>query len=116
MMFALPALAADPAVKVKFTALADRLSVRDSVRVALIAMAWAPEFKAWAEAKEAMPVRNNAITAKRTRRYDTDATFMNLLPPFFDFCGPHPTKSGSTTKSNGAIIRETRESSMVPEN
>jgi hypothetical protein len=65
-MFVLPAFTALPALKVKLTAFAERLSVSDSARVAFNALGCAPEFNTCAGAIEAARVIAKATTATRT--------------------------------------------------
>src|SRR5712691_6391762 len=55
-MVVLPALVALPPVRVKLTALAERLSVSDSLRLAFRAIVCAPELSACADAIEAANV------------------------------------------------------------
>jgi hypothetical protein len=64
-MLVLPALAALPAARVKLTALAERLSVRDSASVAFRLMVWAPELIAWAEATVVASARPSAMAVIR---------------------------------------------------
>src|SRR5207245_4356459 len=64
VMLVLPGFAALPALSVKFTALAERFSVRDSVRLALRAMVCAPEFNC-ADAIDAATVIASTTTAIR---------------------------------------------------
>jgi hypothetical protein len=65
-MFALPALAALPALKVKLTELAERLSVSDSARLAFNAIVCAPEFNC-ADAIDTAKSIAMATTATRTK-------------------------------------------------
>src|SRR5713101_4563917 len=64
VMLVLPGFAALPALSAKFTALAERFSVRDSVRLALRAMVCAPEFNC-ADAIDAANVIASTATAIR---------------------------------------------------
>jgi hypothetical protein len=77
-MLVLPALVALPAASVKFTALADRATVSDSVRLAFRAIVCAPELSACADAMDA----THAIPSM------TATTRMSLpvfIVPPFDF-------------------------------
>jgi hypothetical protein len=88
-MLVLPGLAAEPAVRGKFTALADKLRVRDSDSVALRAMVCGPEFSTWADAKDTAPTTIKAMTANRIRVFGADAKFIYEFSPlgsFFIFC------------------------------
>ena len=64
-MLVLPGLAALPAARVKFTALAERPKVSDSARVAFRAMGCAPELIACAEAIETANVIASTTIAIR---------------------------------------------------
>src|SRR5215831_16463459 len=64
-MLVLPALAALPAVSVKFTALAERVSVSDSARVAFRVIGCAPELSTCADAIETANVIASVTTATR---------------------------------------------------
>jgi len=78
VMLVLPALVALPAASVKFTALADRATVSDSVRLAFRAIVCAPELSACADAMDA----THAIPSM------TATTRMSLpvfIVPPFDF-------------------------------
>src|SRR5689334_20961787 len=76
-MLVLPALVALPAVRVKFTALAERLTVNDSPSVAFNAIGCAPEFSACADAREAGIATSIASSAIRIKLCLAD--FMSLL-------------------------------------
>src|SRR6266496_2408507 len=66
VMLVLPGLAAAPEVSVKFTALAERFSVSDSVRLALRAIVCAPELSC-ADAVETASVIASTTSAIRER-------------------------------------------------
>src|SRR5260370_7905293 len=82
VMLVVPGFAALPALSVKFTALAERFSVRDSVRLALRAMVCAPEFNC-ADAIDAAKVIASTATAIR-KNFP-----VFIFPPSFFLPLPH---------------------------
>jgi hypothetical protein len=97
VMFVLPTFAALPALNVKLTALAERLSVSDSERVAFKAMGCAPEFNACADAIEAAKVIAKATAATRTN------VPVLIDPPKMDASGCWPHLSSAKAQS---VIRK----------
>jgi len=63
-MLVLPALAALPAARVKFTELVDKFTVSDSAKVAFKAIGWAMEFNC-ADANEAIPTKTASVTTRK---------------------------------------------------